>query len=1121
MLIPLDAITAGDRLRVGGKAYVLGRLKQAGFAVPDGFVLPADSSGTAAETAALIQAFAHLGGPVAVRSSGTAEDGASASFAGQYLTVLDVRDDAGLLDAVFRCRAAAGRAGAYAQAVGAATGSMAVLVQRFVEPRAAGVVFTRDPRDPGRLLIEAHAGRGEAVVSGTVTPARYSVDRETGAALFEGAESVIAPPEVRELVALAARVEAILGGPQDVEWAWGAAGLVLLQARPITVAVDEAPDPRVRRLTRANVGEVLPGPVTPLTWSVLVALLEEAFRRICGRLDLLPEGTPPAFLVLYRRRLYFNLDLCIDVLTRMPGVTAADAERLFLGGGATAGHTSTGVPRWGTALGGVRLGLALPRRIETAERMIDALPSAASVRSADARALVRMLDEMMERSIDVAVTHVSTSGGSAVTMALLTRLLGRDGLGDATDRTGRLLAGLDGVDSVAPALALEAIAARARADLTWRGFLSRPPAEIVRALAGEEERPPELKAELQSFFARFGHRGLSEGDLSAPSWDEDPTPVLESLQVLMKSGRSAGFGVRARREIRLADEEALLMRAGLAGRPFARWVIGTAQQWVRRREHTKSLSVAGMRHARRVTQAAATRLLARGAVPSREAVDFMSLAEIRAALLGTPVALAETQRRRRRHESESRLEAPREVDLGNAASPALAPEPATSERRGIGVSAGIAVGRARVVSTSSAALEPGEILVAPVLDAALAPLLATAAGAVAEIGGILSHGSVVAREMGVPCVVDVRGATQAIVTGDLVLVDGGTGVVRVVRDTGAASASQPGVDERPALTPVDDTAIGLHPLDDDPRARESVYLNMRDRDRGIAIVFSMAVRPGGRGEALLTLSTPDGRILFGLARGAVEIDALGFRVGGFRLDWRPLCLSIDAELSPHEAAAFPPGPLPLLLAPRTVSVRGRLTLAPTTAAVDFCEALSPELREAMRELGRHHVEQSGEWTGDLLVGDRPLRFAGRGSRDHSWGVRVWEAADYWRLFMVPVGDDLAAHALIVSARGRLVTGGFVWRNGRAELVSRVEYAAERDVQGRPRRFELELTTRSGPLRLTGAVEQTVTIPVDLERRLWRHLAGRPYRLLLHENFTRYEMDGRVGYGMAEITERPL
>jgi phosphohistidine swiveling domain-containing protein len=1116
-LIWLDDVKEGDRDHVGGKVYVLARLRQAGFPVPDGFVLPAQAPFGVAERALVASAYEKMSGAAAaVRSSSIAEDGAEASFAGQYVTVLDVRGEAAIAEAVATCRARTARAEAYARALGIAGDQVAVLVQRFVEPRAAGVVFTRDPQDADSMIVEAHAGRGEAVVSGTVRPARYRIARATGA-VQDGAGDVLSAADLRQIVTMAWRIEQHLAGAQDIEWAWGEEGLVILQARPITVLAEEGRDPRIARLTRANVGEVLPGPVTPLTWSVLGAFLEHAFRHETARIGVLPDDAP-AFLVLYRRRLYLNLDVCIDVAMRMPGVSAADAEKLVLGAGAV-GERPVSPPlhrRLNTLLRIAGLARSLPAEIAMAERTVAGLLEAGRPRTTPA--LIQMLAALGAAGRSVAATHVNTSGASAVAMAVLERLLARDGTGDARERTARLLAGLDGVESVAPATALETIAAHSRAIDEQRRWLDRDEATISADYAAGRV-PAGLREELALFFRRFGHRGLSEGDVSARSWEEDPSSVFASLRRLLATPRSPGFGMRARAEIRMADEEALAARAGLAGRAVLGWAIAGAQTWVRRREHTKSLAVSMVREARRLVQMAAADLVERGALLSPELVDFLSIEEIRAALQGAPLSMPELRRRRRRHLAEAPLPAAREVNLQAESAPTT--ELAASndgERRGIGVSAGVAVGRARVATEElPTELLPGEILIAPVLDAALAPLLATAGGAVVEIGGILSHGSVVAREMGVPCVVDVRDATRTIRTGEMVMVDGSSGRVCVLPE---ASSEASALAASAAVRAVDDTAVGLHPLEDNPQARESVYFNMCDPQSGAAIVFSMAVRHGGKGEALLTLSLPDGRVLFGLALGRATIDAEGFAVGGYRLRWRPLRLEIDASVAAHENASFPPAPIPLLLTPRTSHITGALDFTPTTAAVDFCESVSAEVREWLRPLGSHHVEQSGRWRGSLLVDGRPVAFDGRGARDHSWGLRDWEAADYWRLFMAPINDRVAAHAVILSVQGRLVSGGFLWRDGATEVVTRVEYAASRDGRGRVDGFELELTTSSGVARLRGNVERTVSIPVQPERRLWRHLRGRPYRLVLHENFTRYEMAGEVGYGMAEFTERP-
>ncbi|HVR71787.1 MAG TPA: PEP/pyruvate-binding domain-containing protein, partial [Vicinamibacteria bacterium] len=338
----LHTLDDRDRDRAGGKAFVLARLRRAGLPVPDGFVLAAGAApDDPSWRAELASAYHELGGAVAVRSSSVVEDGAQASFAGQFTTVLDVEGEEAVVEAARACLRSVAKGAAYAQAMGEDGGApLAVLVQRFVPARVAGVVFTRDPRDPLGLLVEAHAGRGDDLVGGRVTPERYRLERATGRLLdrSDGA-AAIDPPTLQAVVALALAAERLLGGAQDVEWALADEGPVLLQSRPITVAAEEPPDPRIRRLTRANVGEVLPGAVTPLTWSTIGYFLEQGFRAVADAAGVRARDAPP-FLVLHHRRLYLNLDLSLDVATRLPGVDAGEAERLVLGGGAAAARGS-------------------------------------------------------------------------------------------------------------------------------------------------------------------------------------------------------------------------------------------------------------------------------------------------------------------------------------------------------------------------------------------------------------------------------------------------------------------------------------------------------------------------------------------------------------------------------------------------------------------------------------------------------------------------------------------------------------------------------------------------------------------------------------------------------------
>jgi hypothetical protein len=197
-----------------------------------------------------------------------------------------------------------------------------------------------------------------------------------------------------------------------------------------------------------------------------------------------------------------------------------------------------------------------------------------------------------------------------------------------------------------------------------------------------------------------------------------------------------------------------------------------------------------------------------------------------------------------------------------------------------------------------------------------------------------------------------------------------------------------------------------------------------------------------------------------------------------------------------------------------------LLFEPATPAIDLTLALDPEERRALEPLGRHHVEQSGVFRGQLRLDGRSIGLEARGSRDHTWGRREWAAADHWRLFIVRFGEDLALHALSVSCQGRRAAGGFLWEAGQALALARVEHTLERR-DGGLAGFDLEVQTRGGRrVQLRGDVVRRVTIPVQAETRPLAILSRGPYALLLHENFTRYRLGGREGYGVAELTERP-
>lgn len=285
----------------GAKAVTLGRLLRAGFAVPDGFVLPVGAGvGWERELPGVLRA---LGGArFAVRSSASAEDGGEASFAGQFRTTLDVPSDE-VEAQVRRTAAAVDQARIYAAAVDrSAPRDVAVIVQRMLVPDAAGVAFTRDPLSGRRaVVIEAVRGLGDRLVSGQVSPERWRI------APGDGPESAVTPEilSAEQAVAVsrvATRAEKLLGGGQDVEWALIDNQVWALQARPITSTPNSdrgpAGTPGVNAVTIASGTPASPGKARGLLR--IVDGLDDFARFTPGEV-LVCRATSPAWTPLLAR----------------------------------------------------------------------------------------------------------------------------------------------------------------------------------------------------------------------------------------------------------------------------------------------------------------------------------------------------------------------------------------------------------------------------------------------------------------------------------------------------------------------------------------------------------------------------------------------------------------------------------------------------------------------------------------------------------------------------------------------------------------------------------------------------------------------------------------------------
>ena len=929
LMVPLEQTLAPRQ--AGGKASILSRLTRLGFPVPAGHVLTCeaferflavDRLGArieglrrrldpgdpvrrreiseairaqveggplpAAVEEALDAAARALpaGAALAVRSSAVGEDGAAASFAGQFDTVLHVDTVEALRRAVRTCWASywSERSLCYRAARGAGLGGMAVVLQRQVSARVSGVLFTRAPAGAPAatgddLLIECCPGLGDRLVSGHVDPERLVVPRaartgapraaRTGTASDPPAGGLLTAADVRALTGAALRLERELGAPQDVEWSIDDDGwLWILQSRPITTA-REAPQAAGGPVlwSNANVNENFPRPICPLLYSFAAPGYYHYFRNlglafgISRRRLAAMDPALAAIVGVHGGRLYYNLTSIHAVLRMAPcGDRLAQAFNQFVGANAVA-PPPPGATGWRDGRGRVARAaellrvaarttwqyLFLRRRLEAFEARVDRFAARTRPDRLDGRPLNELLGDL--RSFldirfrgwkDASLADVAAMVCYALLRRALRRVDTRGGLHN------RLLRALPGVPSTMPPRRLWALSRLIRSDATLnRLFASAGTPAILDALR-DDARFVRFRRELERFLDEWGFRSSAELMLTVPSLQEDPAPVIELLKGYATSDGEPPESMMARQAAERVKETSRVVRTLARRSPGAalavRLLLRATQASVAYRERARLKQALLYTRLRRVALAIGRRLTDAGRLAKPDDVFMLTWQELDE--LGTGRAMFPYRvpdlvaLRRREHATLDAMRPPATfsarmggylppgaraagrgpagrrgdtfaVPMGGHLPPGVRADrrgpaerrgesPASrSTLRGTGASGGTASGPAAVLDDvrDAARLRNGDVLVTRQTDPGWAAVFGLVSGLVIERGGLLSHGAIVAREFGLPCVVGVENATGRIRPGQRVTVDGDRGVCAIegeAQETAAGPAGKRG-----------------------------------------------------------------------------------------------------------------------------------------------------------------------------------------------------------------------------------------------------------------------------------------------------------------------------------------
>jgi pyruvate,water dikinase len=740
-------------------------------------------------------------GPVAVRSSALGEDSEDASFAGQYDTILNVVGPDALRAAIDACLASADneRARAYREARAATEQdgavAMTVVVQRMVDAQSAGVLFTADPVSGRRdwLVVDAVRGLGEALVSGEVTPDHVVLDAAFKQVTYDraGDEPVLSDPSLDTLARHARDAEARVGAPLDLEWAIDGAGrVVFLQARPITHL---AADPRALDLmqspsdfyTKCNIGEMMPGAITPLSRSLTAYGIEVSMQRMYVKCGALAAETPEhRFVAVFSGHMFLNLTGVLGISTMVAGSTPDQACLAICGQRVEAAERALPPPASAFVqyrnllkyaafiMGAGKRVPAMRRSVADLEQVAQQLPQAGT-----ASAMWTRIDAALPVWFDVFEHHLACSSPAGAMAPVLLRVTAKSDPPDAQDiaRVAELLSGATDVESADIAAGIDHIVeALAKLPDARERFLD---AELEDALAWLQSPAAGHAAALFSaYLERHGHRTVRELEIHQRDWSDDPLPLLRSMRSALRARTSGASATAARtRGAPLRDREPL--SRGL------RALVRRAHDAVRLRETTKSLLVKAGQQLKRAYRTLGAALAAEGLLPDADAVFFLTHQELRRCLDGD-AALADLAVARRKSYAYQMDLIFEEIFVGRPEPVRPTFDAGDEVVLGKPVSVGVARGRARVVRTLEEAslVEAGEILIAPITDVGWTPYFGLLGGLATDVGSAVSHGAVVAREYGVPCIVGTQHGTSMFRTGDRVELDGSTGRLRLLRD---------------------------------------------------------------------------------------------------------------------------------------------------------------------------------------------------------------------------------------------------------------------------------------------------------------------------------------------------
>ncbi|MCH5163653.1 MAG: hypothetical protein J1F36_01405 [Clostridiales bacterium] len=773
--------------QVGGKARGLDFLKKNGYNIADGFIVTDIDVIGDDEFEEILSKFDLLGAEsVSVRSSASNEDGSTFSNAGQYETCLDVKRE-GLKGAIDRCLKSlcSDRAAAYSQnLLDGEAAKMNLVVERMIDASYAGVMFSTDPLSKDQVLIEAVSGKGELLVSGNSSAYRYSVPK---IGFKIDTQDGLNQDTLGKIYYDGLQIAKAFGKEADLEWVVDNNGeLYWLQIRPITT-LDEADIDEFNPahsldnhlLTSRNIGEMMPGSITPLSISTSLLAIDYGMRNMLSKIGAIKSiDAKPNYYAALAVKYHLFIDMsALYILGQKVMLTSNDAMNLSIMGEhldyfpEPEGKNAFFLVKF---INGVKFAKYLFSSKKAKKRIVEIYEKLNFTSDKNEKEIYDEITNKLSAMNDALCCHYICSSFSGSMNSALYMMVSNC-FADKAEYMNFISSLLSDIDGIESADILQSLQNLSKEILSYDCDALNYTYDELLGLVTDENNI-KIHTLYCEFLAKHGHRSIKEAELRSKAWKNDPVALMKNLHTVMASG------ITEKDKKQFDIEEHLVGFKGFKKKSL-RWIGNNARQAVRDREFSKSNIIKVIDKFKDRYALLAKILVDKGYLADEDSIYFLSHEEI-GKLISGDASLKRKAISRRMTFLESEDMSFDDICIGTPKPIEVSGTEAIECLKGIPVCKGKVYGKARIVKTFDDALKikKGEIMIAPFTDIGWSPYYSVIGALITEVGSTLSHGAVVAREYCLPTIVNVKNATKLIRDGDYLFVDASKGTVSIISE---------------------------------------------------------------------------------------------------------------------------------------------------------------------------------------------------------------------------------------------------------------------------------------------------------------------------------------------------